>query len=312
MKRLILMLAAVSVMIGGMAMFLNHRATTKVTRASNEQLMVVTTNSILEDMVRQVGGNRVQVYSIVKRGTDPHEYEPRPSDISAATEADLLFHNGLNLETGGSGWFKKLVETAHKQFDEDVFAASDGVTPQHLTTNVKEQDPHAWLDLANGMQYVRTITKAMSQKDPKNAAYYQANADAYIAKLDDLHHSAQARFKTIPAAQRVLVTSEGAFKYFGQAYGVTPAYIWEINTESQGTPEQMKAVLAKINQANVRHLFVETSVSPKSMQKVASETGKSIYSKLFTDSLAAKGTEGDTYYTMMKWNLDKIYAGLTN
>jgi iron/zinc/copper transport system substrate-binding protein len=230
--------------------------------------------------------------------------------VAATSEADVVFHNGLNLETGGNGWFKKLVKTSHKEFDKDVFAASKGVTAQHLTTNTKEQDPHAWLDLANGIQYVKTITKVLKQKDAKNAAYYQKNSDRYVAKLQKLHETALSRFLDIPEKQRVLVTSEGAFKYFSKAYHVTPAYIWEINTESQGTPEQMQTVLAKIRASEVKHLFVETSVSPKSMNKVVKETGLSIYSKIFTDSLAAKGTQGDTYYTMMKWNLDKIHDGL--
>lgn len=311
MKRIFLTFIGVVAMIGGLWFYLDQRDNNAQARHESQKLRVVTTNSILEDMVHNVGGDRIALYSIVKRGTDPHEYEPKPTDITATSEADVIFHNGLNLETGGSGWFKKLVETSHKQFGKQVFAASAGVTPQHLTTNTQEVDPHAWLDLANGVQYVKTITKQLQQKDPDNAAYYQKNADRYIAKLEQLHRTAQTKFVAIPESQRLLVTSEGAFKYFSKAYHVTPAYIWEINTESQGTPEQMKAVLAKIRQSEVKHVFVETSVSPKSMEKVAKETGLSIYSKIFTDSLAAEGKQGDTYYDMMKWNLDKIYAGLT-
>ena len=203
-----------------------------------------------------------------------------------------------------------MVSTAHKEFDKDVFTASEGVTPEHLTTNVEEEDPHAWLDLANGVQYVKTITKVLKEKDSKNADYYQTNSDAYIKKLQKLHEEAQSKFLDIPESQRLLVTSEGAFKYFSKAYHVAPAYIWEINTESQGTPEQMKAVLAKIENSDVKHSFVETSVSSKSMNKVADETGLEIYSIIFTDSLAKEGSEGDTYYTMMKWNLNKIHDGL--
>ena len=246
MKKILITVGALIVMIGGVFWFINSRSTAQKDSAStNQTLRVVTTNSILEDMVQNVGGERIKLYSIVKRGTDPHEYEPRPTDVAATSEADVVFHNGLNLETGGNGWFKKLVKTSHKEFDKDVFAASKGVTAQHLTTNTKEQDPHAWLDLANGIQYVKTITKVLKQKDAKNAAYYQKNSDRYVAKLQKLHETALSRFLDIPEKQRVLVTSEGAFKYFSKAYHVTPAYIWEINTESQGTPEQMQTVLAR-------------------------------------------------------------------
>lgn len=311
MKRILITFVGVMAMIGGVYYWLEQRQNGHTPITATQKLQVVTTNSILEDLVHQVGQDRIELYSIVKRGTDPHEYEPQPTDISKTADAAVIFHNGLNLETGGNGWFKKLVETSHKQFDEDVFAASDGISVQHLTTNVKEQDPHAWLDLANGMAYVRNITKVLKAKDPKNAAFYQQNADQYLAKLQKLHTTAQSKFLAIPENQRLLVTSEGAFKYFGQAYHVKPAYIWEINTESQGTPEQMQAVLAKIKQSAVRRLFVETSVSPKSMTKVSQETGLPIQAKIFTDSLAKKGTTGDTYYTMMQWNIDQIYQGLT-
>lgn len=310
MKRIWITLVAVIAMISGVYFFLNSRDNHSADLTAGDKLQVVTTNSILEDMVRNVGGDRIELYSIVKRGTDPHEYEPQPSDVSAATEANVIFHNGLNLETGGNGWFNKLVETSHKKFNEDVFSASSEVTPKHLTTNVNEEDPHAWLDLANGVKYVQVITKVLKEKDKKNANYYQANADKYIAKLEKLHHQAQSKYLEIPEKQRLLVTSEGAFKYFGKAYHVTPAYIWEINTESQGTPEQMQRVLGKTRKSDVKNLFVESSVSPKSMEKVSKESGLEIYSKLFTDSLAKEGSDGDTYYSMMKWNIDHIYNGL--
>ena len=309
-KKLILTVIPLALLLGGVLYFVNHHKSAD--QQSSNQLRVVTTNSILEDMVRQVAGDKVALHSIVARGVDPHEYEPKPTDISETTQADVIFHNGLNLETGGSGWFNKLIKTAHKKDREQVFEASDAVTPLYLTTNQSEQDPHAWLDLGNGIRYVETITAVLKAKDPKHANYYQERSDAYVAKLKKLDAAAKEKFLDIPEKQRLLVTSEGAFKYFSKAYHVIPAYIWEINTESQGTPEQMAEVLAKINASEVKALFVETSVSPKSMAQVSKETGLPIYSKIFTDSLAKKGEIGDTYYDMMKWNLDKIHQGLSD
>jgi manganese transport system substrate-binding protein len=308
-KKLILTVIPLALLLGGVLYFVNHHKSAD--QQSSNQLRVVTTNSILEDMVRQVAGDKVALHSIVARGVDPHEYEPKPTDISETTQADVIFYNGLNLETGGSGWFSKLIKTAHKKDREQVFEASDAVTPLYLTTNQSEQDPHAWLDLGNGIRYVETITAVLKAKDPKHANYYQERSDTYLAKLKKLDAAAKEKFLDIPEKQRLLVTSEGAFKYFSKAYHVIPAYIWEINTESQGTPEQMAEVLSKIKASEVKGLFVETSVSPKSMEQVSKETGLPIQSKIFTDSLAKKGQMGDTYYDMMKWNLDKIYQGLS-
>ena len=307
-KKLIMTLIPLSLLLGGVLYFTSHREITK--QATGNKLRVVTTNSILEDMVRQVAGDKVSLQSIVRRGVDPHEYDPKPADISAATQADVLFHNGLNLETGGSGWFTKLIKTAHKTEGEQVFTASQAVTPMYLSTNTSETDPHAWLDLGNGIKYILTITEVLKSKDPKHEDYYQKRSDVYVKKLKTLDATAKEKFLDIPEKQRLLVTSEGAFKYFSQAYHVTPAYIWEINTESQGTPEQLSQVLKKIKASDVKGLFVETSVSKKSMTQVAKETGLTIKSTIFTDSLAKPGEPGDTYYDMMQWNLDKIYQGL--
>jgi iron/zinc/copper transport system substrate-binding protein len=309
-NRLAFILVGAVALIGGLTFYLTSKPTETV--KANDELRVVTTNSILEDMVKQVGGSDVEVYSIVKRGTDPHEYEPKPRDISATTEADVIFHNGLNLETGGNGWFKKLTKTANKLENEAVFSASKTVKPQYLTSKGKENepDPHAWLDLENGIRYVKVITQVLSEKDPKHARSYEQRSAAYVKKLTALHNDAKAKFSDVPENKRLLVTSEGAFKYFSKAYGIKPAFIWEINTESQGTPEQMKQVLAKINNSEVKSLFVESSVSPKSMEKVSKETGLPIYAKIYTDSLAKEGQPGDTYYDMVAWNIENIHAGM--
>jgi iron/zinc/copper transport system substrate-binding protein len=261
-------------------------------------------------MVEKIGGDLIDAHSIVPVGTDPHEYEPLPEDIRKASEADIVFYNGLNLETG-NGWFDKLMETAGKAENEDYFVVSKNVEPLYLSGNSSQQDPHAWLDISNGIKYITEISRVMSEKDPENKAAYEKNADAYIADLTELDSEAKKEFADIPEQKKLLVTSEGAFKYFSQAYGLQAAYIWEINTESQGTPDQMKQIIEKVRDSQVPVLFVETSVDPRSMERLSNEVDLEVYSNLFTDSVAEEGEDGDSYYDMMKWNVEKIHEGLS-
>lgn len=277
------------------------------------KLKVVTTNSILYDMVKHVGGDKVDVHSIVPVGQDPHEYEVKPKDIKALTDADVIFYNGLNLETG-NGWFDKALKQAGKSTkDKSVVAASKDVSPIYLNgekNNKNKQDPHAWLSLDNGIKYVKTIQDILNQHDKKNHDTYDKHGKAYLAELEKLNKESKNKFDDIPNKQRAMMTSEGAFKYFAQQFDVKPGYIWEINTEKQGTPSQMKQAIQFIKDNHLKHLLVETSVDKKAMQSLSEETKKDIYGEVYTDSIGKDGTKGDSYYKMMKSNIDTIHGSM--
>ncbi|WP_083389129.1 metal ABC transporter solute-binding protein, Zn/Mn family [Planococcus maritimus] len=279
-----------------------------------DTLQVVTTYSILYDIVKNIGGDQIEIHSLAPIGSNPHEYEPLPQDLQKTTDADLVFYNGLNLEAGNS-WFEKLLDTSGKAGEAaPVYRLSEGVEPMYLTTEGKEgeEDPHAWLDIQNGVQYAENARDAFIEIDPDHQDIYEQNAEAYISQLEELHQEAVDQYSKIPQDERVFVTSEGAFKYFSKAYDFQAEYIWEINQENQGTPNQITRVLDIIEEQNIEGLFLETSIDPRSMEMVARETGVDIKGKVFTDSIGKPGEDGDTYLKMMQWNIDTILEGLTN
>ncbi|MCC9992607.1 zinc ABC transporter solute-binding protein, partial [Streptococcus agalactiae] len=165
----------------------------KQDQAKNEKLKVVVTNSILADITKNIAGNKIDLHSIVPVGRDPHEYEPLPADVEKTTQADLVFYNGINLETGGNAWFTKLIKNAKKKENKDYFAVSDGVDVIYLNgqSGKGKEDPHAWLNLENGIIYSKNIAKQLIAKDPKNKATYEKNRDAYVAKLEKLDKEAK-------------------------------------------------------------------------------------------------------------------------
>lgn len=274
-------------------------------------IQVVATFSIIADMVEQVGGDLVEVYSIVPVGEIPEYHEVLPSDMIIVTNADLIFFNGLNLETGGN-WFVNLMSATDRVFGVHYFLATEGITPFYLTTEGLESytDPHAWLDLRNGIIYIQNITRVLSEFSPENAHIFEYNADQYIEMLYALHNEWLGSFDDIPDSQRLLVTSEGAFRYFAETYNLNVAYIWELNSEDEGTPEQMINIINIVNNSDVLSLFYVSSIEVHYMQQVSAETGVLVYGMLFAESLSEVNEGAHTYYYMMRHNFETINSGL--
>ncbi|WGZ44627.1 zinc ABC transporter substrate-binding protein [Mammaliicoccus lentus] len=301
MKKLLLPLIAIILVLAGC-----NQSNSK----DDSKLKIVTTNSILGDMTKEVTKGNAEITSVVPIGQDPHEYEIKPKDVKAITDADIIIYNGFNLESG-NGWFEKALEQANKKItDKNVIQATEDVKPIYLKDgegDEKKIDPHAWLSIKNGIQYVNTIERHLSKLDDEHKDDYKANADKYTEKLDKLDDEMSKAFNDIDKKKRAFITSEGAFKYFAKAYDITPGYIWEINTEKQGTPDQMKQAVNFVRDHNLKALTVETSVDKKSMQTLAEETNLKIQGEVYTDSIGTKDSDGNSYYNMMEHNVKVIH-----
>ncbi|MGF3054961.1 metal ABC transporter solute-binding protein, Zn/Mn family [Microbacterium sp. YY-01] len=278
-----------------------------------DALQVVTTFSILEDIVNEVGAEYVDVHSIVPLGTDPHEYQPLPNDVKATAEADLIVWNGLNMELG-DGWLESLLETTgHALVDDHVVEASLGVEPLYLSDldgTDDEMNPHAFLDPNVGIIYTENIRDGLIQADPENADAYTNNADAYINELSAIDREYAAAIERIAPHHRTFVTSENAFQYMNERYGLTGLYIWAIDTGDLGSPSQIAHLVETLKQQPVPALFIESNVDTRPMQTVSQETGIPIFGEVFSDELGAADTEGASYLRMLRSNLRQIEQGL--
>lgn len=277
------------------------------TPADDDRLRIVTTYSIVADLVRQVAGERAVVTSLVPVGADPHTYEPRPSDLQAVASADAVFYHGLNLEL----WFDRLIDNVGGQ--RPTFTVTDGITP--LTVEVGSYqglpDPHAWMDPRLVMQYVANIRDALIKLDPDGTNIYKQRAAGYMEELHGLDRWIREQVAMIPEERRLLVTSENAFRYFAGAYGFEiVGYIFNLAPEDEPSARQITELVDRIRAEQVPAVFAETTLDPKILQRIAGEAGVRLAGNLYVDSLGPIGSDGDTYLKMMRANVTKISEGL--
>lgn len=281
---------------------------------ANDKIRVVSSFTIISDMAEQIGGDLVDIYNLVPTGTDPHEYEPMPNDIKAATNADLLFYNGMNLEGGESGWFLKMIDSVN-QDKEKVFALNEGVEPKYLKGEDgkdEEINPHSFLDPKVGIKMTENLRDALIKIDDKNKEVYEKNAKDYLGRLEKVDKKYSEVINGLAEEKRILVTSERAFQYMAESYGLREAYVWEIDTEELGTVEQIKNLIDLLNKEQAPVLFLESNVDPRALETVSKETGISIYEeKIYSDEIGKKGDLVDTYIKLLEHNIRILEDGLS-
>lgn len=274
------------------------------TAFADDKPKVVTTFTVIADIAQNVAGDAATVESITKPGAEIHGYQPTPRDILKARDADLVLRNGLNLEA----WFEKFLANLG---DVPTVTVSDGVEPISIAGGAYDgkPNPHAWMSPENALIYVENIRKALTDIDPANAAIYEANARTYSQKISAEIEPMKAEIAKIPENERFLVTSEGAFSYLARDLGMQELYLWPINADSQGTPQQVKAVVDQVIENKIPVVFSESTVSDKPAQQVAAETGARYGGVLYVDSLSEPDGPVPTYLDLLKVTVSTIVKG---
>ena len=268
---------------------------------------VVTTFTVIQDIAQNVAGNAAVVESITKPGAEIHDYQPTPGDIVKAQHADLVLWNGMNLER----WFEKFFENVK---DVPSAVVSAGIEPVGIVEGpyTGKPNPHAWMSPNNALVYIENIRKALAEHDPANAKTYADNAAAYAAKIKALDAPLRARIASIPDVQRWLVTSEGAFSYLARDYGMREAYLWPINADEQGTPQQVRKVIDLVRANKIPVVFSESTISDKPAKQVANEAGARYGGVLYVDSLSTETGPVPTFIDLLKVTVETIAEGFTS
>jgi manganese/iron transport system substrate-binding protein len=268
---------------------------------------VVTTFTIIAEMAQNVAGDAATVESITKPGAEIHGYEPTPGDIVKAQRADLILWNGLNLER----WFEKFFRNLH---NVPGAVLTDGISPIGIDEGpyTGKPNPHAWMSLQNAAIYVENIRKALVKIDPANEATYNGNAATYTAKFQAIETEVRGKLARVPETQRWLVTSEGAFPYLARSLGLKELFLWAVNADQQGTPQQVQKVIDSVRGQKVPVVFSESTVSDKPMKQVAKETGTRYGGVLYVDSLSDAQGPVPSYLRLLEYDVETIVKGLLN
>lgn len=270
-----------------------------------EKFRVITTFTVIADMAQNVAGDAADVASITKPGAEIHEYQPTPGDIKRAQGAQLILANGLNLERWFSRFYRHL-----KGVPEVVVSA--GVEPMGISEGPYsgKPNPHAWMSAKNALIYVDNIRDALVKYDPANAATYQRNAERYKQQISATVAPAQQALAQIPEDKRWLVSSEGAFSYLTRDYGLKELYLWPINADQQGTPQQVRRVIDAVKQHQIPAVFSESTISDKAARQVARETGSHYGGVLYVDSLSQQDGPVPTYLDLLRVTSETIVRGI--
>lgn len=270
----------------------------------SERLKVLTTFTVIQDIVANVAGDAAEVVSITKPGAEIHGYQPTPGDIVKAQSADLVIWNGMNLER----WFKQFFQNLS---DVPSLTISDGVEPIGIGDGPYsgKPNPHAWMAPSNALIYVENVRAALGKLDPANAEIYDRNAAAYAAKIKAIDAPLRERLSAIPEDKRWLVTSEGAFSYLARDYGFKELYLWPINADQQGTPQQIRKVIDLVRANDVPVVFSESTVSADPAKQVAKETGAAYGGVLYVDSLSVEDGPVPSYLKLLEVTVDTIAKG---
>lgn len=262
---------------------------------------ILTTFTIIQDIAQNVAGTAAIVESITKPGAEIHDYEPTPLDLVKAQHADLVLWNGLGLER----WFQKFLQQVK---NVPTAVLTEGIEPMGITEGPYngKPNPHSWMSPANAIIYVENIRKALVKLDPANEAAYTANAAAYTEKLRAVDEPVRKTLERIPADQRWLVSCEGAFSYLIRNYGMKELYLWPVNADQEGSPQQVQKVVDTVRANKIPVVFSESTISDKAMRQVAKETGARYGGVLYVDSLTSDDGPAPTYLKLLQYNADTI------